>query len=76
MAISRITQKNLTKHPIHPVMPSPKSPPRNPKSCIPQPRMPRSTNAPIPINMISSIVISPLRIFHLLYTIVKNINLR
>ena len=76
MAISRITQKNLTKHPIHPVMPSPKSPPRNPSSCIPQPRMPRSTNAPIPINMISSIVISPLRVFHLLYTIVKNINLR
>ena len=54
MAISRITQKNLMKHPMHPMMPSPKSPPRNPKSCIPQPRMPRSTNAPIPINMISN----------------------
>ena len=49
IAISRITQKNLMKHPMHPVMPSSKSPLRNPKSCIPQPRMPRSTNAPISI---------------------------
>ena len=55
--ITRITQKNLAKHPIHPTMPSPNSSPRNPNSCIPQPIMPRSTNAPIPINMISSIVI-------------------
>ena len=62
IAISRITQMNLMKHPMHIVMPLPKSTPRNPKSCIPQPRMPRSTNIPIPINMISSIVISPIRI--------------
>ena len=65
--ITRITQKNLAKHPIHPTMPSPNSSPRNPNSCIPQPIMPRSTNAPIPINMINSIVILSLSQFSLGY---------
>lgn len=44
-------QKNLQKHPIHPVIPSPRKEAKNPKACTPQPIRPRmikpKTNMPM-----------------------------
>ena len=51
-----MTQKNLPKHPKHPVIPSPRKLPTNPSACIPQPRRPRITKAKIPMPIIAKIV--------------------
>lgn len=45
MNATRMTQKNLQKHPIHPVIPSPRKEAINPKACTPQPIKPRMTKA-------------------------------
>lgn len=56
MKITRMYQKNLTKHPIHPVIPSPKNEPINPNACMPQPISPSTTKAIIRMSIMPSIV--------------------
>ena len=60
----RIIQKNLQKHPMHPVMPSPRKEAIKPKACTPQPIKPRMTKAMTNAPMIPSIAIMS---FMLLY---------
>ena len=71
MAITRMAQKNLPKHPKHPVIPSPKKLPMNPNICTPQPKRPRTTKAKIPMTIIAMIVsIVPMfNAYHLLSVI-------
>ena len=61
-----MTQKNLQKHPMHPVMPSPRKEAIKPKACTPQPIKPRMTKAMTKAPMIPSIV----SIFSMFFNIV------
>lgn len=64
MNATRMTQKNLQKHPIHPVIPSPRKEATKPKACTPQPIKPRMTKAITNMPMNPSIAIMS---FMLLY---------
>ncbi len=64
MNATRMTQKNLQKHPIHPVIPSPRKEATKPKACTPQPIKPRMMKAITNKPMIPSIAIMS---FMLLY---------
>lgn len=68
MNVTKIIQKNLAKHPMHPVIPSPRKLPMNPSAWIPQPRRPRTTKAKIPMPIIAMIVsiIDIFNAYHLL----------
>lgn len=50
-------QKNLQKHPIHPVIPSPRKEANSPKACTPQPIRPRMTKPKTNMPMNPSIAI-------------------
>lgn len=54
--ISRMTQKNLAKHPMHPAIPSPRKLPINPNICTPQPSNPKMTKAKTAMPIIAMIV--------------------
>lgn len=50
-------QMNLQKHPIHPVIPSPRKEANSPKACTPQPISPRMTKPKTNMPMNPSIAI-------------------
>ena len=56
-AASNMYQKNLRKHPMHPVMPLPRKDAANTNACTPQPAKPRMIKAIISTPMIPSIAI-------------------
>ena len=66
MTATRMTQKNLQKHPMHPVMPSPRKEATKPKACTPHPIKPRMTKTMAKAPMIPSIV----SIFSMFFNIV------
>lgn len=63
--ITKITQKNLAKHPMQPVMPSPRKEAITPNACTPQPSNPKMTKATtkMPINPNIPIIFKVILVF-------------